>query len=84
MPSNKILNALFLLLNFSLINGMNITASTSVKTATVGQPFTMKCEVGSFKLEDEQFDLFFEYKINENFAYFEIPGNSDFKIPNLS
>lgn len=52
--------------------GIKVIGSTNVSTVQVGQPFTFKCEVTEYEL-NEHFDIFFYYNMTNNrFAYYNI------------
>lgn len=67
----------FLLLNtskFNVVEGSQITASTNITRIQTGHPFKLKCEIENFVLGNEQFNIWFEFEINNGFAHFEVPG----------
>ncbi len=60
------------------VEGIKVIGSTNVSTVHVGQPFTFRCEVTEYELND-YFSIWFYYYItnitNNNFAEYIISGS---------
>ena len=56
------------------VEGVKVIGSANVSTVQVGQPFTFRCEVTEYEL-NEDFGIFFYYNMTNNrFAYYDITG----------
>ncbi len=55
------------------LEGINVIGSTNVSTVQVGQPFTFRCEVTEYEL-NEYFQIFFYYNTSGNVAKYVISG----------
>ncbi len=57
------------------VKGIKVIGSTNVSTVHVGQPFTFRCEVTEYEL-NEQFGIYFYYNTTNNFfAEYIISGS---------
>ncbi len=61
--------------SYNAVEGIKVIGSTNVSTVQVGQPFTFKCEVTEYEL-NEDFEIWFFYSItNSYFAGYRITGS---------
>lgn len=64
--------------NNNVVSGIKITASTNVTAVQVGHPFTLKCEVTDFVLNNEVFQIDFSNEQNGVLVYYLIPGKTTY------
>ena len=57
------------------VEGVKVIGSTNVSTVQVGQPFTFRCEVTEYEL-NENFRIFFYYNTtNYYFVFYDVTGS---------
>ncbi len=57
------------------VEGVKVIGSANVSTVQVGQPFTFRCEVTEYEL-NEHFNIYFYYNItNGFFVYYDVKGS---------
>ena len=65
------------------VEGVKVIGSTNVSTVQVGQPFTFRCEVTEYEL-NEYFEIWFYYTTtNDYFAEYIISGYYNFAFLNF-
>lgn len=69
---------LFFVYNCNSVKGIKLIFSTNVTTTKVGHPFTVKCQVTNFDLNNKYIDIFFTLKSFGTIAYYHQPGTTTF------